>query len=420
MKHIIIGLLLLPMLALAQTEKDIPAEVIFKKDNREKGLIRYKAWINNPASMTFTGADGKQVLLEPAAVKEVHIDGKDVYIARLVTRYTNSLTTQDLTYDAVEPSVNEELFLRQLVKGNRVSLYVFRDVSRTNYFLVDSTGRVETLRYLRFLKDNDGTTSMLERKTFQEQLMPYLRGGDEKGKKMLYSAAWKDEDMIALFAQLNDQTGPVYAAEELKKNRRDQRIFVGAGAALVNYSFESVDPIIDAMTFTSSVNPQFWAGYRFTGSRRASRLSLQFVTGYLAYKTTGTSYRTYRDQPDVKETLDISNSSLIFSLDALYAPVKTPSFTWDIGLSFHFIYTLKNDTERKSTATDINGQPIYVPPVELANNQRINWGITSQCMWKSGHGIRFNFRPFQETSDFGGASPKDQVISLGYQYNFRL
>jgi hypothetical protein len=410
----------LPIFSIAQQQSEVPATVIFKQGIREHGTIRYKAWVNNPAYMIYTGADSVPEIIEPQDVTEIHIEGKDVYIGAFVARYMNPLETNSLGYYDTEPEVQEHIFLRQLVNGDRLDLYVFRETLKTHYFIADSSGKIQTLHFVRYLQDNNGLISMVEKKGYQDQLGKYLKDTDTKGKKMAADLGWNDRNMIAFVTHLNNQLGKSYAATELEKNKKDQRIFAGAAAALVHYTFSSVDPYIDAMSFTSSVNPQVYAGYRFSGLRRASWFSLQFVAGYYSYKTTGTSYRTYQDQQNVKEQLEIDNSLLNFSLDALYAPVKTQKITWELGLSFQFLYTLRMETVRTTTAVGIYGNPIYVEPVYLGKNQRINWGIISQCLWKSGHSIRFVFRPYQETSDFGGARPRDQVISLGYHYNFRL
>lgn len=420
MKSLLTVLAILPLLLFAQKETTQPAEVFFRQSPPEKGTILYKAWVYNPSSMIFNGAGGTQKTLEPQDVREIHIEGKDIYAGAEVTRYTNTITTQQVEYFENETPVKAWLFLRLLSRGSKLSLYAYKDDLKTHYFITDSTGNFTTLRYVRVLKSGDMGTSMVEKRYYQEQLGAYVSPADNKAKKMLGELGWRDADMIDMVRRINSGEQTAYAGAELDDNVRRQTIFVGAGASYASYSFESTIPYLSDMDFSSSINPIFYAGYRLNGMRRLSKFHMQLVAGYFGYETTGVYDRVDNQGNDVREQLVINSQNLGINLDVLYSPVQTKTLTWDIGPSFQFVYPFSLTSERTTTAEDINGNPIFVPPVNLNNRARLIFNIVTQLTFREKHSIRFLYSPFQETDDFGGSRPRDRIISLGYHYNFHL
>lgn len=420
MKPLATLLTLVPLFLFAQKETDMPAEVFFRNSPPEKGMIQYKAWMYNPASMVFTGSDGSAKVLEPQDVREIRIEGKDIYAGAEVTRYTNTITTQQVDYFENEQPVKAWLFLRLLSKGSRLSLYAYKDDLKTHYFVTDSTGNFTTLRYVRVLKNGESGTSMVEKRYYQDQLGPYIPAGDSKAKKMLGELTWRDADMIAMVRKINAEEQAGYAGAELDDNVRRQAIFIGAGASYASYSFESTMPFLTEMDFSSSVNPIFYAGYRLNGMRRLSKFHMQLVAGYFGYETTGIYDRVDNQGNDVREQLVINSQNLGINIDVLYSPVQTKTITWELGPSFQFVYPFSLKTDRTTTAVNINGDPIFVPPVNLNNRARLIFNFITQLTFREKHSIRFLYSPFQNTDDFSGSNPKDRIISLGYHYSFHL
>jgi hypothetical protein len=420
MKHLLTLLTMLPLLLFAQKETELPAEVFFRNGPAEKGTIQYKAWVYNPASIVFTGANATPKTLEPRDVREIHIEDKDIYVGAEVTRYTNTITTQQVEYFENETPVKAWLFLRLLSKGSRLSLYAYKDDLKTHYFFTDSTGNFTTLRYVRVLKSGDMGTSMVEKRYYQDQLGAYIPAGDSKARKMLGELGWRDADMIAMVRRINADEQAGYAGAELDDNVRRQALFVGAGASYASYSFESTVPYLSEMDFSSSVNPIFYVGYRLSGMRRLQRFHMQIVAGYFGYETTGIYDRVDNQGNDVREQLVINSQNLGINFDVLYAPVQTKTLTWELGPSFQFVYPFSLKTDRTTTAVNINGDPIFVPPVNLNNRPRLIFNFITQLTIREKHSIRFLYSPFQKTDDFGGSLPKDRIISLGYHYSFHL
>jgi hypothetical protein len=147
-------------------ERQIPAVVSDPDGFVFKGKILYKAWTLNPASMIFTPDSGQQVYITPNQAALVNIPGKDTYIGAKVIRYDNPLHTDYLTFFDHEPAVEEYLFLRQLYKGPIRSLYAYRTQDRVHYFVQDSSGKIETLRYVRFFQGEGTETHLVEKRIY--------------------------------------------------------------------------------------------------------------------------------------------------------------------------------------------------------------------------------------------------------------
>lgn len=418
MKHIFFVIIFTPLYLFSQ-EKDLPAQVIFHKGFVEKGFVRYKAWINNPPSMIYTGDDKVQELLLPEDVKQITIEGKDIYIGIKVQRFDNPIETRDINYYEEEPAVTESLFLRLLSTGSRLSLYAYKDAQKSHYFIRDSSGNITTLRFVRFYKDDQGSISLQERTYYREQLKPFIQQGDDKTEKLLSGLRWREDDMIKLVKQINQDESMSYADKELEDNRRQQRFILGAAAAYASFSLESTDRNLGKMSFTSTLNPLIYAGYRFSGRRKTARLSFQLMASFYGYKITGIYDGTGNDGEDIREQLVIKTRNLVLSFELLYALVKKENFSWEIGPGFQFVYPLSLSSTLTSTELNIYGEPIYVEPFPLPQSAHINYSIVNQ-FHRGNHSLRFVFSPYQKMADMGISIPRDRLISLGYNYNFRL
>ena len=418
MKHIFFVIFFAPLYLFSQ-EKDLPAQVIFHKGFVEKGFVRYKAWINNPPSMIFTGEDKVQELLLPEDVKQITIEGKDIYIGAMVQRFDNPIETRDINYYEEEPAVTAALFLRLLASGSRLSLYTFKDAQKSHYFIRDSSGNITTLRLVRFYKDDQGSISLQERTYYREQLKPFIQQGDDKAEKLLSGLRWREDDMIRFVKQINQDESMSYADKELEENRRQQRLILGAAAAYASFSLESTDRNLGQMSFTSSLNPLIYAGYRFSGRRKTARLSFQLMASFYGYKITGIYDGSGNYGEDIQEQLVIKTRNLVLCFELLYALVKKEKFTWEIGPGFQFVYPVSLSSTRTSTELNIYGEPIYVEPFPLPQSAHINYSIVNQ-FHRGNHSLRLVFSPYQKMADMGISIPRDRLISLGYHYNFRL
>lgn len=419
MKNIFILLFFLVTRGFAQ-ERQFPAVVTDADGNVFKGSILYKAWTLNPSSMVFMPDSGQQVYITPDQAAHVSITGRDIYIGAKVVRYDNPLHTDYLTFFDTEPAVEGYLFLRQLYKGPILSLYAYRTQDRVHYFVQDSTGQVETLRYIRYFQGEGSSTHLVERRIYLEQLRFEIAPENAKALQELDRTNWRDEDMIRLFKAINEQEGFSYAEQEYKAVDRMQRVFFGAGLAYISFEFKSVDKALDQMTFSSSSNPMFYAGYRLQGQRRLDRFAMQALAGYYQYETTGIYDRKGYSGEDVREQLDLETKVLFFAFEPIFAPVRNKQFEWEIGPAFHFKYPLSLESQRTTTQVGIDGRPIFVEQIPMTPRAHINLYFMTQFTLNRKHTLRFMYSPFQIVDDFGKSQPRERLIGLGYHFNLGL
>ncbi|MFN5134653.1 MAG: hypothetical protein ACK5DG_04995, partial [Chitinophagaceae bacterium] len=72
-------------------------------------------------------------------IKEVAIEGEGAFVVATVKKYTNELDFDKLAripdFENKENYVMQTLFLKVLLKGDKLSLYTYKDASRKHYFI---------------------------------------------------------------------------------------------------------------------------------------------------------------------------------------------------------------------------------------------------------------------------------------------
>jgi hypothetical protein len=422
MRIIIFIVFLLPLFGRTQSFNWLPGEVLYPDGRIEKGVIEYKPWSKNPATINFSRrTDSLFIILSadisillPSYVSEVRINGKDIYRGAIVTRYMNQLDVKHISETLEEPEIKEPVFLRLLTAGKSLSLYSYIDHLKTHYFVLDSTGIWTTLRYVRHTPERGLT--LVEDRIYKEQLNQYL-GNNEKAKKKLSSVMWSDEDLISLIKLINQNSEVSYAEAEQKALQKSFGFFAGFSAAKISFRITSNDELIDNLRFNTVYRPVLFGGYRFSGGRSLSKLVFQVLFGWYSYSVEG-KYNWSSAGTPATETLLISTNNIFLTTETLLTFSENPKFSFEIGLGFNSVFPLSVSSKRTTTEKNINGQPLIRDQFNLNNRAHINaYGVMQFRILKK-HSIRGMIIPAQKIDDFASSKPLESLILLGYHFTF--
>ena len=104
-----------------------------------KGLINYLEWDNNPSTIKFQQQPGTTVAsITAATVKEVGISGFGVYQRFVVPVTMFKVNVESISDTANTPSLSKALFLKLLLKGDRLNLYSYSDNIKMRFYVLNN------------------------------------------------------------------------------------------------------------------------------------------------------------------------------------------------------------------------------------------------------------------------------------------
>lgn len=423
MQKLVLFIGLLPCLVFSQNTKWLPGEIAYNDGTTEKGMVEYKAWTKNPSSIYFSKSGNSLakkssdniITLLPAEIKEVKIDGKDIYRGAIVTRYMNAITLKDLKEDRNEPEIREPVFLRLLSSGKILSLYTYVDDSKTHYFVLDSAGKWTTLRYVRYIPER--TFIINEDRIYREQLKKYT-SHNKKAEETLSTLEWRDEEMIKLVKLINNSKEQSFAEMEQRNLRKSGGIFAGAAMARISYKMSSIIQLKNNFDFKPVSRPLIYGGYRLSGGRSLSRLILQLSMGWYSYTIEG-KYNWSSSGTPVTETMVIKSNTIVLGSDIMYNVTGNKKIEVEAGFEFNSFFPVSSSSLHTTTEINqANGQPVKRDQLDFSTRPHAAIGVVTQIRVLKKNNIRFIFMPFREVDDLGATSSKESLFAIGYHYFF--
>ena len=159
MKHIVIAaILLLPVFVFAQSNYK-PGYVIVNQGDTLRGYIDYKEWNSTPESINFKPKtnQGERQRLTVKNISAFCIDSLDYF-----KRYSGNISMDyidaaHVSYTRDTSYKTDSIFLRLLVKGNRLSVYSYTDDIKTRYFIQQTAHQPIELIYKVTVATQDNT-----------------------------------------------------------------------------------------------------------------------------------------------------------------------------------------------------------------------------------------------------------------------
>lgn len=411
--------------------------VVTQPGDTLKGFINYREWNNNPKEIEFkTSLDAaNHQTYTPQDLKSFNIDGYDLYEAFAVPVSMNKVNYREIIDANDTAAVTSTVFLKTLLKGDRVNLYLYRDKIKERFYLLDKEATVPVeLKYQVQVK----VGAVVDVPIFQQQL------NNIAIKYQLYALsqpiqaiAYSKADLLKIARQLNTTHEADFSSKLTKKSK--VRFFVGAGInyTVLRYGGENLITV-DGMTnsgfdkfkekvITHSYLPRISAGADIYINPELQRLVLRGEISAASTKSETVAIMRYNSFSD-KEQQNTYNFSLItisVAPQVIYNLYHNQGFKLYLGTGAAFNYYLnnKNVLNRRPAGTDesFTEEEIinYVEMKSIGLNLLVRSGIVFRNKIELGL-IYINPSRLDNYSKFReGGTVRAQSLALTLNYLFR-
>lgn len=305
----------------------LPGYIIPLKGDTIHGFVDYRNWEKNPDKIAFKEKSGDQPsAYTPLDIKEFGVLD-EIYKGAVVETENSPFEIKDLRYDRELDIKTDTIFLQTLVKGEK-SLYYYRNKAGKDQFYIKQDSSFNLLVYKKYLKDQDGRTTVLENKRFIGQLTIYFKDCSTIQSK-LNDAEYQRNSLENLFLSYYKCTSS--AIDFQKKTEKTKTEFgVLAGMSLTSLKFKSVDYIY-LVNAGYPLSANFAAGLFFNVilPRNQGKWSVNNELIFTSYKVSG-RYEVYENE----NKYTITSTTLGYSYLKLNTMIR---FTYPVKKFFLFV-----------------------------------------------------------------------------------
>jgi hypothetical protein len=198
-----------------------------------KGYVDYREWTVSPLEIDFkTNLSDKQPQhLAPNSIRGFGIDSMENYLSYngLISMDRNRFP--DLADKLDTTKAPESIFMKLLISGKYLSLYMQDDYQKTRFFIVEAGTAPVELKYNYY---HNETGDAIERALFRGQLIIYVNKyapGNSALIEQANGSQFKEYDLKTITYKINgDTTAP--AKMQLSTNNKP-RWFIGVGFSLI-------------------------------------------------------------------------------------------------------------------------------------------------------------------------------------------
>ena len=383
-------------------QKNFQAGMIKKNDGSiVNGWIDYRQWERNPKKIKFSEAkDGTAVEYTTNDLLSFEISGKETYEKAIVTKDMRPVDVDKLVTTENNIDVTDTVFLRELVKGDELSLYILND-SKEHFYIKEPNSNYEELVYKVYLRRSSSGTGIDKRYIFRDQLKKniFSKSNFKQLELMLENMSYEEVVLTKFVKKINNQSVSGNAEKERPA------FFVSAGLQTSSLSITGKHTV-GGMKFSNSLSPVFGAGVDFFSKRglKAFVLRLELLYSSLDYKGDGTMTNTFGHTINHSYRLKITNITPTFSI--FYSFVRSPSFRLYTGIGMGYNFSSYPINQYIETNTQINVTQKHDDYLEFEEN------------WMSGNlqlgGIIKNkFEVIASIKAFGGF---ERFIGIQFQF----
>jgi hypothetical protein len=193
--------------SIAQTNYK-PGFLITGKGETISGFINYKEWNYNPANVTYKKSltDKAQTFL-PTEVSYFEVTGYEAYRAAHVSVSMGRTDMQMMKGEIDSTITIQDVFLKQLDKGDNVTLYAYADNVKTRFYIGDnkSTDAPQELVYQAYY---DAATSTVKSKNgYNLQLIALAkkyRPDNFELQDKIVQTKYKEKELLAVVTLINN------------------------------------------------------------------------------------------------------------------------------------------------------------------------------------------------------------------------
>ncbi|MBN1197744.1 MAG: PorT family protein [Bacteroidales bacterium] len=232
----------------------LPGYIIMLTGDTVKGTLDYRNWERNPRKIAFLASGSSETAeYSPATITGFGVLD-EIYISAVIETEVSSDKTGDLTFDPTLNMVVDSGFLQVLVRGDK-SLYLFRNKLGKEQFYIGQDSAMELLVYKKYLKSQNGQSSIVENKKYIGQLTLYLSDCQSISQK-LQNTNYQQNSLEKLFLTYYDDK---HSSPSFYKKPENLILAFGikAGASYTKLTFHSAN-------FIYLVEASYKPSYNFT------------------------------------------------------------------------------------------------------------------------------------------------------------
>ena len=181
--------------------------VITNNGNTIKGFINYKEWYKNPDRILFKAApDNADARVFAAdSIAGFNIPGYESYARFIVQVSMDEIMFGSLKEVMDTSTETKAVFLKEILKGDRINLYEYTDEIKVRYYILDKRQTTPyELVYRKLLKDNREITQEL----YKQQLTTLASGYavfNTSVEDRILKATYSGKDIKNIISNINTQ-----------------------------------------------------------------------------------------------------------------------------------------------------------------------------------------------------------------------
>lgn len=359
-----------------------------------RGFINYREWFRSPEKVLFKQhpEDPDVLYLTSDNTTWYAVLGYESYTSYTVSISMNELQFDRLSDEADTTTVTKAVFLKELVRGDRLNLYSYTDNIKERFYILDKRQSIPSeLLYRKTLKNMEEHDEAVYRKQLLLLATEYDALTTELDRR-IQTAAYTRDELKRIVEKMNNKLEP--ALTQATEKHRKATFFMGMGLnkSRVTYSGESLVTIdgIDDMgrnkykqnITTEAYMPRFSAGMDHYLNPAVRRFAIRTEVAATPMKSTVHSYYKYNNYSDagIEYTYTLSVLSVSVIPQLLYNFYNTPNFKWyaGAGAAFNFVYTGKNSLHRQDVNQARNDEETtenFFPIRKYAMNTVVHTGV---------------------------------------------
>lgn len=403
---LLISVLLISALGVQAQRKKTEANLVLTDQTKVSGTLKFGDWENNPDKILFKASTQTSYTTYTPNDISSFSTSESTYISALVTLDKASNRLEDLQKDIVYDTLQQQVFLKQLVVGP-ISLYQFNNANgTTNFFLKTADGEFHRLTYKRFMNDD---SQLEEKNTFRNELNYFLQDC-KKVIPSLNTVAYKANSLSNAMIAYARCKGKVIKIKEPEKPKKSLAIYAGVGYG--NMKSKGMETLlINGVHFKPTLNPAFLISAGFPIASRFQKHQMQLEAGTKQLRISGIDSFAYNYYVGHLHSIDMNYIFAKLNLLYRYHFIKTEQLKVFGELGACFMFALQAKLEIKDLSTNKtypNAKPFRKTEEALIGGLGLQVGrISALARYEYGTGL----------SSFSAIKTSSQTGSLfvGYQ-----
>jgi outer membrane protein W len=250
------------------------------------GYINYKDWIYNPSSVGFKPTLNDKVQnFKPTDLRFFEVSGFEAYQSAHVSVSMGRTELQTMKSEIDSTTVIEDVFLKQLRKGDNVSLFSLADEVKTRYYIIDNKS-TEPARELSYQPYYDPKTATMKSKNgYSMQLIELAKKYRPENFDVtdnIVHAKYTQKALDKIIAELNNQD-PAKSTAALS-TQPAVRPFAGVGINISNFNYVTTPGIGTTRSTKTSYLPKISIGIDAPFNPNVGRLLFRTELSFTAAK----------------------------------------------------------------------------------------------------------------------------------------